>query len=254
MMEEISVLIDHYRAWLKDRTLLREINDHIEITTPFLDRHNDYIQIYARRDNGNFILTDGGATIEDLEMSGCALDSPKRHELLRMTLAGFGVTNDHGALQVQAGSDNFPLRKHNLIQAMLAVNDLFYLAHPYVASVFLEDVAAWLEELNIRFTPDVSFRGKTGYEHRFHFAIPKSFNAPERLLHAINNPTKDAAQSLAFSWIDTRDVRPSGSCAYAIINDREKNIPSGVQEALGNYEVQPILWSTRADAGKALAA
>jgi|ERR1700735_3540465 len=254
MIEEITALLDRYRAWLKDRTVLREINGHVEITTPYLDRHNDYIQIYARSQNGHYLLSDGGATIDDLEMSGCSLDSPKRQELLRTTLAGFGITNDHGTLQVQAGPDNFSLRKHNLIQAVLAVNDLFYLAQPYVASVFLEDVAAWLEEQNIRYTPDVSFRGKTGYEHRFHFAIPKSRSAPERLLQAINHPTKDAAQSLAFSWIDTREVRPAGSMAYAILNDREKAIPSAVQEALSSYEVVPITWGARHEMQGMLAA
>jgi len=254
MIDEISALVDQYRIWLKDRTVLREVNKHVEITTPYLDRHNDYIQIYIHRKNGGYILTDSGATIDDLEMSGCSLDTPKRQELLRTTLAGFGVTNTHGELQVKAGADNFSLRKHNLIQAMLAVNDLFYLAQPFVASVFFEDVVAWLDKMEIRYTPNVSFRGKSGYEHRFHFAIPKSRSAPERLLHAISNPTKDAAQSLAFGWIDTREVRPPGSMAYAILNDQEKSVPTGVQEALKSYEVVPIPWSNRQDVREELAA
>ena len=32
----------------------------------------------------------------------------------------------------------------SLLQAMLAVNDMFYLAVPMVASLFYEDVVAWL--------------------------------------------------------------------------------------------------------------
>ena len=43
----------------------------------------------------------------------------------------------------QDNAQDFPLRKHNLVQAILAVNDLFYLAVPAGQS-FLED-AAWLE-------------------------------------------------------------------------------------------------------------
>ena len=78
MIEEIRGLIDEYHAWLKDKTALRQVGQWIEITTPYLDRHNDYIQIYAKRSNGGIILTDDGHTIEDLELSGCKLESRKR--------------------------------------------------------------------------------------------------------------------------------------------------------------------------------
>jgi hypothetical protein len=45
-----------------------------------------------------------------------------------MTLSGFGVKLRDEALEVQSTADTFPLKKHSLVQAMLAVNDLFYLA------------------------------------------------------------------------------------------------------------------------------
>jgi len=245
MIEEIRSLVENYRSWLRDKTALREVNNYVEITTPFLDRHNDFIQIYAQKRDRDFLLTDGGNTIDDLESSGCGLDTPKRQDLLRSTLAGFGVSLEQGALVVHALPENFPLRKHNLIQAILAVNDLFYLAQPYVESFFFDDVLAWLDEKNIRYTPNVSFRGKSGYEHRFHLAIPKSTRAPERLVQAITNPTKDAAMTLAFAWHDTREVRPPGSMAFAVLNDREKQLSAAVSEALDTYEVTPVPWTVR---------
>lgn len=79
-----------------------------------------------------------------------------------MTLNGFGVKLNNGALEVRASPENFALRKHSLIQAMLAVNDLFYLATPMVSSLFYEDVVAWLDQNDIRYTPNVKFAGKTG--------------------------------------------------------------------------------------------
>ena len=138
MIAEIQRLTDEYHDWLREKTNLRSVDDWVEITTPYLDRHNDCIQIYAKRSNGGFILTDDGSTIDDLELSGCKLSSPKRQSLLRMTLNGFGVHNENNVLQVRASSTDFALRKHNLLQAMLAVNDLFYLATPMVASLFLK--------------------------------------------------------------------------------------------------------------------
>lgn len=43
--------MDSYHVWLKDKSVLRQIDQWVEITTPYLDRHNDYIQIYAKQAN-----------------------------------------------------------------------------------------------------------------------------------------------------------------------------------------------------------
>lgn len=252
---EIRKLLDDYVAWVKDKTTLREVNGSwVEITTPYLDRHNDALQIYARRENGGLLLTDDSYIIHDLEASGCKLDTGKRQDLLKMTLNGFGVKQNRDALEIHATPENFPLRKHNLIQAMLAVNDLFYLAQPMVASLFLEDVVTWLEENEVRYTPKVKFTGISGYDHLFDFVIPKSRKQPERIVQAINRPTRDTAESLMHKWSDTREVRSPDSKAYAILNDREQSIPVGVIEALRNYAIQPIAWSHRSQAVPELAA
>lgn len=121
MIDEIQTLLDQYMVWLKDKTALRQVKDWIEITTPYLDRHNDYLQIYAKRENGGFLLTDDSYTIKDLRISGCELESKKRKDFLTLTLNGFGVKTDGDALVVHASADNFAMRKHNLIQAMLAL-------------------------------------------------------------------------------------------------------------------------------------
>src|SRR5215475_321483 len=86
VIDEIRGLLDQYAQWVRDKSVLREVNDqYVEITTPYLDRHNDYTQIYVRRDNGAFMLTDGGETIQDLRASGCDLETSKRRGLLTST-------------------------------------------------------------------------------------------------------------------------------------------------------------------------
>jgi len=77
MINEIQELLDKYLLWLKDKTTLRQVGDWVEITTPYLDRHNDYLQIYVKRSNGGYILTDDGYTIGDLRQSGCEIESKK---------------------------------------------------------------------------------------------------------------------------------------------------------------------------------
>ena len=260
MNDDIPGLLDQYWKWLKDKTTLRQINDWYEITTPHLDRHNDYIQIYARKSDAGFLLTDDGYILDDLEMSGCPIDTPRRRELLATTLRGFGVdlVENHRLknhrLEVKADSANFAVRKHNLLQAMLAVNDLFYLAQSTVAGLFIEDVAAWLDACDIRYTPEVTLKGKSGYDHRFNFVIPKSRTYPERLLRTVNRPDRNIAQAVVFSCIDTREIRPSDSLTYAFLNDDDQSVSGSVHEALRNYDVRPVLWTQRETVREELAA
>ncbi len=254
MIDEIQRLIDGYVAWLRDKTVLREVGDWVEITTPSLDRHNDLLQIYARRENGYFILSDDGYTLQDLELSGCKLDSPKRQELLRITLNGFGVQRSDNALVIRATEENFPLKKHSLVQAMLSINDLFYLAAPHVSSLFYEDVVAWMNASDIRFVENAKFTGKTGYDHLFEFVIPRSRSNPERMLKAVNQPDRGAAMEMVFAWIDTRETRPPESKAYALLNDSERQVKSDVMDAFRSYDVLPVLWSARENIRAELAA
>ena len=252
---EIEKLLNDYRAWLKDKTTLRAVDDTwVEITTPYLDRHNDSLQIYARQENGGFLLSDDSYIIHDLEASGCNLYTEKRQDLLRMTLNGFGVKLNNEALQIHATAQTFPLRKHNLIQAMLAVNDLFYLAKPIVESLFFEDVVAWLDGNDVRYTPKVKFTGISGFDHLFDFVIPKSRKQSERIVQAINRPTRDNAESFIHAWSDTREVRPPESKAYALLNDAEQPVSGSVLDAFRNYQIRAVPWTQRVEVVGELAA
>ena len=137
---------------------------------------------------------------------------------------------------------------------MLAVNDMFYLAVPMVASLFYEDVVSWLDVHDVRYTPKVKFTGKTGYDHLFDFVIPKSRNQPERIIQTINRPSRDTAQSVVLAWVDTKEVRASDSRAFALINDSEQAVSSTVVDALRSYDVRPVVWSQREAVKEELAA
>lgn len=254
-VSEIAALVDGYRAWVKDRTTLKSVHkDWVEISTPFVDRHNDFIQIYAKSEGGVYLLNDDGNTLRDLEMSGCALDTPRRQQLLKVTLNGFGLDLSHGVIGTRATQENFSARKHALIQGILAVNDLFCLATSTVQSLFKEDVERWLEAAEIRFIQNIQFTGKSGYQHHFDFAIPKSRTQPERIIKAVSSPNKDAALTFITAWTDTADQRPSDAEAIAFLNDNEKKVPTTVIDALSQYSIKPVPWSERETVRNHLAA
>ena len=119
MKEEIQTLLNDYVAWFKDKTQFRQVGQWVEITTPYLDRHNDYIQIYARKSNGGYTLTDDGHTLDGVEYP-----VHKLNDLLQRTLNGFGVQLEDRRLETHASPDNFSVRQHSLVQAIIAVNSI----------------------------------------------------------------------------------------------------------------------------------
>lgn len=232
------------------------VDDWAEITTPYLDRHNDRVQIFARKVRDGFELTDDGYTIRDLRSTGCDLDTPHRQDMLKLTLSGFGVTlSSTDELTIRASIGNFPQQKHNLVQAVISVNDLFVLARPNVQTLFTEDVEQWLWNASIRYTPRVRFIGKSGLEHQFDFVIPATPNkAPERFVQAVNRPSKENAELFVFKWEDIRDNCGRESQAFAILNDYEQRPSQAVTNALRNYNVQAVPFSERETVTEALAA
>lgn len=246
---ECQKLIDAYVAWLRQGLAAEEVGGTCELTTPFLDRHNDHLQIYATRQNGTIVLSDDGYILSDLRTSGLEIDTPKRRMVLDSVLKGLGVRTENNQLVVEASPNNIGQRLHSLVQAMLAVNDMFVMAQPRVASFFFEDVRNFLDSHDVRYTARVKLAGKSGYDHGVDFLIPKSRKRPERILQAIAAPRKDNIFAYLWTLSDTRAARTeesaSGTDAYAFLNDQEQPVGGDVIEALKTYDVTPSIWSQR---------
>jgi hypothetical protein len=253
---ECQKLIDAYVDWLRQGISVAQIGEACKLTTPFLDRHNDHLQVYATRRNGNIILSDDGYILSDLGTSGLEIDTPKRKMVLDSVLKGLGVRMENRQLLVEASAANLGQRLHSLVQAMLAVNDMFVMAQPRVASFFFEDVRNFLDSHQIRYTARVKLSGKSGYDHGVDFLIPKSPKRPERILQAIATPKKDNIFAYLWTLSDTRAARAeeAEAEAYAFLNDQEQTVGGDVIEALEAYTVKAVPWSRRDEYVQELAA
>lgn len=236
-----------YLDWLSDKFIATDVGEYIRIDAPFLDRHNDFVTLYVKPENGGYFLTDDGFTINDLLMTGCDISTPKRKSILNGIVSGFGVnlTSDN-ELTVIANTHNFALKKHMLIQAMLSVNDMFMMTQSQVASIFIEDIALFLDENEIRFSESIHMPGTSGLSHKVDFLIPPSKKAPERLITGINSPSKTTVGSSLFAWNDIRPLRPSITKLYIFYNDAKK-VNNDLLVAIKNCEATPIPWSKKYD-------
>ena len=130
---------EKYIKWLEQEISVNKIGEYLEITSPFLDRYNDYLQVYARLEaDDEIILTDDAYIINNLQMSGVDINSSKRKQVLESFLNKYNVKLEDNALVIKASVEDFPQKILFLMQAMLNVDDMFMLSQNKVASIFIE--------------------------------------------------------------------------------------------------------------------
>jgi hypothetical protein len=132
-------LVENYLLWLKENIKSKDIENGYHFTLPFLDNHNDHIEIYAiKTSESEITLTDGGYIINDLEMSGVSFNSPARKNILDQTLLSYGVKLDENdnSIYIKTDLQNLPKKKHSLVQCILAVSDLYVLARESIQNFF----------------------------------------------------------------------------------------------------------------------
>lgn len=240
-------LVEKYISWLKTSiTAYTFDNGVVEINSPFMDRRNDHLQIFVIKENDLLRITDDGYTINDLESSGLEINTETRRKILDVTLSGFGVniSNDN-ELYVLASVTDFPAKKHRLIQAMLAVNDMYVLSTNNIASLFKQDVEKYLRENHVKFSKDVTFYGKSGLAHSFDFLINPSDNAKERLIKTSSRIDSSTVSNILFSWNEIIELRGNEQELFLFISDTTKTISSKHITAFRTYGVTPILWKDR---------
>lgn len=240
---DIQKLIDDYANWLKSEISFEKLGEYYEITTPYLDSANDYLQIYVRQDGNDILFTDDGATLSGLEMNGFQL-TPNRKTLLKSILLQYGVSLQDNQLVCRGNAHNFPQKKHLFVQAMMRVDDMFMTAKSKTASFFLEDVQNYFADHDIFYTDNVQFTGTSGFSHNYEFLLQRSRSKPERLCRTLNNPNKSSMGNILFAWGDTKPSRRDDSRLIVFLND-SNNIARGIEDAFANYDVSVIKWSER---------
>lgn len=243
MILDIKKLIDDYTSWLKNEISFEKIGEYYEITTPYLDNANDYLQIYVKQDENDIFFTDDCAIMHGLKANGFQLTANRKIYLQRI-LAQYGVELNKDELTAKAPIQQFAQKKHLFIQAMLRIDDMFALTKSRVSSFFVDDIQNFFDKKEIYYSDNVQFVGKSGFTHNYDFLLQRTKNKPERLCQAVNNPNKSNMGNLLFAWSDTKVKRKEGSQLIVILND-QNGITKGVEDGFLNYDAKVIRWSQR---------
>jgi len=234
-----------YLDWLSNEIRAEQFGHAIRITAPFLDSRNDYLQMFVVPTQEGFVVTDGGNTIRELQMVGVELNTPKRELLASEILNSVSADTEEQSVVIRTSEDTLAQDLQFMTKAVLALGDMKMLAQPTVEAVFWEDVQMLLEENEVEYERRVSFVGRSGYEHRFDFVVPRSNGRPMRLVEAIDGPSKDKVNKYLWTLSDSEYSLPERVKAYAFLNDQRGTIQDDLLEALTSYSVKAVPWSQR---------
>lgn len=240
---DIQKLIDEYSTWLKSEITFEKVGEYYEITTPYLDNANDYLQIYVRQIGDEIFFTDDSATIQHLKMSGFSFNSTRNAHLQRI-LNQFGVTRKDDELICKAPVMSFARRKHLFIQAMLRIDDMFSAPKAKASPIFLDDIQDFFAEKEIFYSDNVQFTGVSGFSHNYDFLLQRSKTKPERFCQAVNTPNRSNMSNILFAWNDTKPSRKADCLLIVILND-QNTVTRGIEDAFKSYNAEVVRWSER---------
>lgn len=242
-------IVERYVQWLQDNIKFKNIDKRtISIDSPFLDRHNDYLRIYIRKTGEDiYYLTDDSFTLFDLESNGFSFTNTKKN-IFDIFVNGQGIKFNEKTqeLYVESNWEDLPQKKHDLIQAMINIDDMFVTSLPYVKSIFFEEVIKFFSDKDIPATPDIIVQGQ-GFKDKIDFVIPNGKERNEKLIKLVNNPQRGFYQRFLFRFIDIRNGKTvhAKSDQILFINNAEHKINKSDLAAIESYSVKPVLWSER---------
>jgi len=113
---EIQKMLDEYTGWLRSEITVTNFGEYHELTTPYLDRYNDYLQIYVKPEaDGRMATTDDSYIIDNLISAGMSFKAgAKRKIMLDRILQNFSLQLDGNAITTTATASNFPQKKHQM--------------------------------------------------------------------------------------------------------------------------------------------
>ena len=245
---DIQQMIDDYANWLKSEIVVSKYGEYYELTTPYLDRFSDYLQIYVKQDeSGKITMTDDGYIIGSLLSSGMSFKSgSKRKFMLDKIIRNYSLQLNENSITAIATAQNFPQKKHQMVQAMLTIDDMFEISAENVKDFFIEDIQTFFDANEIYYSRDFSLIGKTGslYTYEFHFQRTKQ--KPERFCKAINRLRESNRNLTIFNWIDTQEKRSNEGQLVVMLND-ENTVNLTDVEAFRSYSIEPVLFSSRTE-------
>lgn len=252
MKNEIKSISENYFKYLKDANKFKLLdNDSIEFYTPILDHFGDSISVNIRKKGSNYIISDYGETLWNLEQFGVDLLEDKRskkYKLLKDILDYNDIALEDSDLNKYTDKYDLSQSIHDYVQTVANVSNLAIVKREMIKSLFKEEVIHYFltnRDIFPNFFPDLKVEGKSKLIHSFDGVFP---GQNPKFIKTLKHVSLSNAKNLMFDWEDVEEYRNKNYHSNAqlnIITESKDNISKEAQTMLTQYKVDIISFDNK---------
>ena len=209
-----------------------EFKDFIKITTPFIYPDGDVIDIFYRKVNQGFILTDLGETIRWIEsQSVSGIRNEKQKELIEtISLThNLEVKRDMFIARIDKNANSIKLAASvlELGQALVRLSDLWILQSGRKTRTIIDSVEDFIKAIDITYEREQLYTGGTDRNWKPHFYTTVKGN--NVLTHVLSTDRKSSSKPILSmvntQWQDLERYKLESNYKFiSLIVDKEEGV------------------------------
>lgn len=241
-----SISKDYFNYLKKESKFVPLENESIEFYSPIVDYFGDSISVNISNNIDNYLLTDYGETLWNLEQLGIDLTShkkQKKYQFLKNIIESNNLVLENKKIQQYIDRKKLPQAIHDYVLAISEISNLAILKKDNIKSLFRDEVIQYFLK-NRETYPNVfiefKVEGKSKLTHNFEAVFPGKTTEYVKTIKQIN---KNSAKNLLFDWEDVEEYRSKmydSNARLNIITENEDEISDSVATMLSRYNVEVL--------------
>ncbi|MDU9372761.1 DUF1828 domain-containing protein [Staphylococcus ureilyticus] len=245
--KEIKSISKEYFDYLKKESKFIPLkNESIEFYSPVIDYFGDSISVNISNYNNEYLLTDYGETLWNMEQFGVDLTShkkQKKYQFLKNIIESNGLVLENNKIQQFTTRKKLPQAIHDYVLAISEISNLAILKKDNIKSLFRDEVIQYFlrnRDIYPNVFPEFKVEGKSKLTHNFEAVFPGKTTEYVKTIKQIN---KNSAKNALFDWDDVEDYRSKmydSNARLNIITENEDEISDSVATMLSQYNVDVL--------------
>ncbi|HEC2158325.1 hypothetical protein B5C01_10560 [Staphylococcus delphini] len=241
-----SISKDYFDYLIKESKFIPLENESIEFYSPVVDYFGDSISVNISNNVDNYLLTDHGETLWNMEQFGIDLTShkkQKKYQFLKNIIESNGLVLEDKEIQHYTDRKKLPQAIHDYVLAISEISNLAVLKKENIKSLFKDEVIQYFLKHRDTYPnvfPEFKVEGKSKLTHNFEAVFPGKTTEYVKTIKHIN---KNSAKNVLFDWDDVEEYRNrmyDSNARLNIITENEEEISDSVATMLSQYNVEVL--------------
>ncbi|MGW7889944.1 DUF1828 domain-containing protein [Staphylococcus xylosus] len=241
-----SISKDYFDYLKKESKFIPLENESIEFYSPIVDYFGDSISVNISNNADNYLLTDYGETLWNMEQFGIDLTShkkQKKYQFLKNIIESNGLVLEDNKILQYTDKKKLPQAIHDYVLAISEISNLAILKKDNIKSLFRDEVIQYFLKHRDTYPnvfPEFKIEGKSKLTHNFEAVFPGKTTEYVKTIKQINT---NSAKNVLFDWDDVEEYRSKmydSNARLNIITANEEEVSDSVATMLSQYNVDVL--------------